>query len=279
MTGAVNNQYLNNGPNNFNGNNQTRIIRPKPIVSYWKAGDPCYKINVWYPKLTDINIIHTKQLTDEFVDVCLKEKHRIFLHVNITGMGKTPFEPNIPTVKTTFFQLKKLIDNGFPQKQILVIVNPILPNDNGLNALQLLLKLFTEFRPLRLRFIRFTVLSYTKTEGNNFIVGNKNIAVRKSTLGIMPYLIQTKDFWHKYYDLINKYSAIISVDKGDEALIGIRELMAFNLKNEWFNPTDNSREKIINYERGNKYKPILNLLSEKRAVRCKNRCLLCPWLF
>ena len=44
-------------------------------------------------------------------------------------MGKTVFEPNIESVKFTFLQLKKLIDKGFPQKQILVVVNPILSND------------------------------------------------------------------------------------------------------------------------------------------------------
>lgn len=255
-----------------------KIIKTKPIVSWWKTTDPTYKVQNWLPKLTDINIINTKTLNEDFINICLREKHRIFLHINITGMGKTQFEPNIPTIKETFFLLKKLIDSGFPQKQILVIVNPILPNDNGLNALKLILKIFTEFRQLRLRFIKFNVLTYTEIDNGKFIIGNKNISSRQSTKAVMQYLTRSSTFWKDYYKLIDSYSAIISVDKGDEAVVGVRELLAFGYRNEWIDE-DGIRSKIIDYEKGNKYKPLLNLLSESRTVRCKNRCLLCPNLY
>lgn len=247
----------------------------KPVVSYWRSSDPCLKLDILSQKLTEINIIETKNLTDEFVKFCIDNKDRIYLHVNINGMGSTILEPKIPTVKKMFFQLKKLIDNGFSQKQILVIVKPILPNDNGLKALKLLLRVFTEFKPLRLRFIRFNVLTYTQLENGKFVVGNPNINKRQSTKAIMMYLTRTKDFWHDYYQLIEDYKTIISVDSNEEALIGVRELMAFGINNEWINQ-DGSKEKIINYERGNKFKPIVNVISPKFATRCSNRCLLCP---
>lgn len=257
------------------------LVKNKPVVSWWKSGDPCYKIDEWRNKLTDINVFQTKQLTDEFIDVVIQEKHRIFLHVNITGMGKTMLEPNIPSVKQTFFQLKKLIDSGFPSKQILVIVNPILPNNNGLNSLKLLLRLFTEFRQLRLRFIKFRILSYASKNpkmpnNNKFTIGNVNILKRITTPKIMPYLIKEQSFMHDYYALINQYKSIISVDSGNESLIGIRELLPFGFKNEWFTP-EGKREKIINYKGNNRHKPILNIISAKSPIRCANLCLLCPW--
>lgn len=259
--------------------NQVKIIKPKPIISWWKSGDPCYKIDVWQKKLTDINIINTKQLTDEFINACLKDKHRIFLHVNITGMGKTQFEPNIPTVKQTFYQLKKLIDSGFPQKQILVIVNPILPNENGLKALKLLLRVFTEFKPLRLRYVRFQLLTYKQISDKDnkpkFIIGNTNIIKRPQIQGLMKYLTKDSLFISEYYKLLNDYQSIITIDKGDEYLIGIRELLPFGLKNEWIE-FDGTRTKLIFYEKNNRFKPILNIISDKLPVRCKNRCLLCP---
>jgi DNA repair photolyase len=248
----------------------------KPIVSYWKSGDPCFKLNTWVTKLTDINIINTKRLTDEFVDVCLTNKNKIFLHVNITAMGQTIFEPKIPTVKETFFQLKKLFDSGFSQRQVLLLVNPIVPNENGLKALRLLLKIFTEFKELRFRFIRFNLLQYSQDKNGTFILSSSNIANRPNIKMVQQYLKKADHFWKDYTDLLKEYSTIISVDNSVEALIGIRELMAFGLKNEWFN-TDGTREKIINYENGNKFKPSVNLLSPKRAVRCQNNCLLCPW--
>lgn len=255
-----------------------QIIKEKPIVSYWKHGDPTLKIDIWRPKLTEINIINTKKITDEFINVCLEEKHRIFLHVNITGMGKTTFEPNIPTVKQTFFQLKKLIDSGFPQKQILVCVNPILPNDNGLNALKLLLKIFTEFKMLRLRFVRFTVLNYKQLENGKYTIASEFISKRQGIKTVQMYLVRNESFWKDYYNLIEKYSSIICVDKGEESLIGVRELLAFGYKNEWFLP-DGKRDKIIHYENGSRFKPIVNLLHPTKFVRCSNRCLLCYGMY
>ena len=256
------------------------IVKNKPIISYWQSSDPCLKINVWRNKLTEVNVFNTKTLTNEFIEICLIEKHRIFLHINITGMGKTMFEPKIPTVKEIFFQIKKLITKGFPQKQILVVVNPVLSNDNGLNALKLLLRVFTEYKPLRLRFVRFNLLHYREVDEKpgKFVVANFNILKRDSTKMIMPYLFKNGSFFKDYSKLIDDYSAIISVDKGEESLIGIRELLPFGLKNEWIN-IDGQREKLIIYEKNNRFKPIVNLLSEDNQVRCSNRCLLCPWKY
>lgn len=249
----------------------------KPVVSYWRNSDPTKKIDILRQKLTDINIIETKNLTDEFVKFCLENKHRIYLHIVINGMGSTIFEPAIPTVKQMFIQLKTLIDNGFQQKQILVVVKPILPNNVGLSALKLLLRLFTEFKALRLRFIRFNVLTYTENNGK-YIIGNQNINNRPAIKQVMNYLVKSNSFWTEYYKLIEDYKAIISVDSNEEALIGVRELMAFGYTNSWKNE-NGQFEKIINYERGNKFKPIVNIISPKPATRCSNRCLLCPYRY
>ena len=259
----------------------------KPVVSYWKTSDPTKKLDILQQKVNElitlhgnnnIIIIETRNFTEDFLRWCLINRDKIFLHVVISGMGKTVFEPNIPDVRHMFYGLKWLIDNGFSQKQILVVVKPILPNDNGLKALKLLLRLFTEFKPLRLRFIRFSVLTYTQLDNGKYIPGNENIAKRQSTRYVMQYLNKTADFWKDYYKLIDDYNAIISVDKGEEALIGVRELMAFGINNSWITE-DGKQEKIINYERGNKFKPIVNLISPKFATRCSNRCLLCPWKY
>jgi hypothetical protein len=192
-----------------------------------------------------------------------------------------------------FYQIKKLIDNNFPRNQILVIVNPILPNDNGLRCLKLLLNVFTEFKPLRLRYIRFQLLSYRPIDYKNeqrdykneqrdsknehkFTIANNNIAKRNELLPLQKYLIKNASFITDYYKLISDYRSIICVDKGDEYLIGIRELIVFGYKNEWINESG-IREKLITYEKGSKTKPILNVISDKKPVRCENKCLLCPW--
>ncbi len=250
-------------------------IKQKPIVSYYKSGDPCLDFS-WKEKLTEINIINTKHLSDDFINICLEQKNSIYLHVNITGMGKTVFEPNIPSVKETFFQLRKLIISGFPQKQILVVVNPILPNTNGLKALKLLLRIFSEFNQLRLRYIRFNLINFKPLENGKYLIGNENISSRPQIKALSKYLNKDDSFITDYYKLISDYKTIITIDKGDEALIGIKELICFGFKNEWIDEKGN-RDKIIFYDKNNKHKPIVNIISNTFPKRCSNKCLLCPW--
>jgi hypothetical protein len=264
----------------------------KPIVSYYKSGNPTLKYD-WVEKLTDINIIQTKTITDDFIRVCIKNSDKIFLHIVISGMGKSIFEPNIDSVKTTFLQIAKLITNGFPQNQILVVVSPILSNDNGLKSLELLLRVFTEFKVLRLRFVRFSLLQYKSINDGNknfepehiigkkikpdkFVISNENILKRQSTKQVMRYLNKTEYFFKEYYKLLRKYENIISIDKGEEPLIGVRELLPFGFNNSWKNP-DGTLDKIIYYDNGNKYKPLVNIISSKNPIRCEKRCLLCYW--
>lgn len=248
----------------------------KPVISWYKSGNPCAKFD-WVQRLTEINIIRTKTISDEFIDACIQNKHRLFLHVVITGMGQTPFEPLIPTVKTTFFQLQKLIVAGFSQKQILVVVENVLSNENGLKAIKLLLRVFTEFKPLRLRFIKFSVLNYRQLENGNYVIANPHILKRQGIKGFMEFLTKSNSFWKDYYKLIEDYQTIISVDKGEESLIGIRELRPFGLNNSWTNE-NGTKEKLINYENGNRYKPDVNIISGT-PIRCSNKCLLCPYRF
>lgn len=272
------------------------ISKPKPVVSYYKSGDPTINYD-WVKKLTDINIIRTKVITDDFINVCIENKHRIFLHVVITGLGKTVFEPNIPSVKDIFFKLEKLIRLGFPQNQILWVVNPVLPNDNGLKALQLLLKVFTEFKPLRLRYVRFSVLRYRQIDSSErgtvqgghkipgvnqgkdtYVISNWNIIKRPQIKNVMMYLTKTESFFREYYSLINKYKGIITVDNSEQELIGIRELLVFGYQNRW-KDINGQETRIIDYENGNKFKPIVNVISVHQPVRCHNRCLLCEFRY
>lgn len=270
----------------------------KPIVSWYKNFDPTIDYS-WVNLLTEVNIINTKKFTKEFLDICLSNKHRIFLHVYINGMGQTPFEPNIQTVKYMFEGLKYLVNNGFPIKQILVCINPILPNDNGLKAMKLLLRVLTEYKELRLRWVRTQILSYKDVSdltsefksnslkiknqykfGGKSVISNDNILKRISELKpLYQYLFKTESFYKEYYKVLDQYKSIINIDSGDEYSIGVRELTAFGYNNIWVN-SDGSKDKIIKYENNNKFKPIVNIISRggSKTFRCKNRCKLCPYL-
>lgn len=251
-----------------------KLPTSKPRVTYFKSGDPCYKVQIIEPQLGDVNIIRTKKLSDEFIFMCLRNKNSVYLHVILSGLNHTPLEPNIPTVKETFFQIKKLIDLGFRQEQILICVDPIIPNNNGLEVLKLILRMFSEFKELRLRFIKLSPLRYRQSDGGKYVPENFNILKRMLKEDIEKYVVRVEDFYKEFYKLVNKYQSIISVDKGEESLIGIRELMALGYRNQW--DDNGTMRKIIEYEKGNKYKPIVEIISGK-AYRCLNRCLLCPF--
>ncbi len=249
----------------------------KPKIAWWKIGDPNLMLGSLISVLEkhDITIIRTKRLSNEFIDACITNKNKCFIHLHINGMAQTQFEPNIPTVRETFFQLKRLIDSGFPQKQILVVIEPILQNQNGLNAVKLLLKLFTEFKALRLRFVRFGLLQYAKLD-KVFVISNQNIAKRiTKNHPLSPYLVKEDSFFKAYYDLINEYKSIVTIDKGDEYLIGIRELLPFGLKNEWLD-SSGVRHKLIEYGKNIKTRPNIPIVSVM-TNQCSNRCLLCPY--
>lgn len=271
----------------------------KPTISWYKNYDPTSD-NSWQDKLTEVNIINTKKFTSDFVQFCLNNKHRIFLHCYISGMGQTAFEPNIPSVKHTIEHIKMLVDNGFPQRQILIVISPIVSNDNGLKALKLMLRLFTEFRELRLRWMRFELLQYQsvgqlqpkfkahQTAFKNkdmfdgkYVLKNPNILMRSLELRkVRQYLFKQDSFYREYYGILDKYRTIINIDAGDEYHIGVRELQAFGYTNQWINP-DGTKEKLINYENNNRFKPILNIISKngEKTIRCKNKCVLCPHLY
>ena len=272
------------------------LQKKKPIVSWYKNFDPTIDY-YWVNQLTDINIINTRNITDDFIRVCLENKNRIFLHIYISGMGGTAFEPKIPTVKFMFFQIRKLIDMGFSQKQIIIVIDPVLSNDNGLKALELLLKLLTEFRLLKLRWIRMNLLTYRsvdslmKTEktkqkarhlfSGKYIPANDNILKRTSELNrVKQYLFKWEGFYKAYYDLQKKYSTIINLDAGDEPIIGSRHLLAFGYNNIWIDENGN-KSNIITYENNNKYKPQVKTISRGSVLplkRCLNRCILCPYV-
>jgi hypothetical protein len=175
-----------------------------------------------------------------------------------------------------FFRMKQLIDQGFMQSRILVSVEPIIPNDNGIRILELILRLFSEFNALRLRTIRFRPLHYREFSTEKYSttdISNKNITKRYEINDVRPYLQKTDSFFKEYYKLIEKYKSIITVDT-EEHVIGIRELMAFGMKNEWLDETTDppTKKKIITYNRLKV--PDVKIISG--YTRCKNKCLLCP---
>ena len=110
-----------------------------------------------------------------------------------------------------------------------------------------MLRMFTEFNPLRLRIIRFELLS--KNDYDRYII-NKY----RNKPDLQKLVQIDNSFYREYYKLFYKFRDIISIDDGKEQLIGARELQQFG-----YSPLMNG-QRLIEYKNFNRRLPILRPL-------------------
>ena len=86
----------------------------------------------WTGKLDKVvgAILITKNvLHNNFWKTCLMYSNKIIIHATITGMGGTTIEPYVPPYMQVLSGVNNLIVRGFPAKQIVVRIDPIIPID------------------------------------------------------------------------------------------------------------------------------------------------------
>lgn len=113
-----------------------KFIGVKMIVGITETYDPCYVKDFESMLTQPVNIVITKELTDELIDICVRNKNKVILHHTVTGHGGTIVEPNVKSVEHEFNQFKKLIDLGF--YNYVLRVDPFIPYTSDL-----LMKSFT----------------------------------------------------------------------------------------------------------------------------------------
>lgn len=100
----------------------------------------------WFPKLSRVDgcILITKNLTDACIEKIKESPKPIILHCTCTGWGGTIMEPNVPVYEEQFRQLEKLLEQGFNPERVVLRLDPIIPNMQGLEkADQVLTRLET----------------------------------------------------------------------------------------------------------------------------------------
>jgi DNA repair photolyase len=84
----------------------------------------------------------------------LKFQNKIIFHATITGFGGTMIEPGVCDWKESIYNLNQLIEKGFPTKQIVLRIDPIIPTDKGIEvAKQVILACPNEVKRIRFSFI------------------------------------------------------------------------------------------------------------------------------
>ena len=91
----------------------------------------------WANKLDSVNgaIIITKEITPGCRKTLLEHKDKLILHATITGWGGTAIEPCVPPAADTLAEVVKLVEDGFPMKQAVIRVDPVIPSIEGIDRM------------------------------------------------------------------------------------------------------------------------------------------------
>ena len=97
----------------------------------------------WKEKIheMDVSILITKNITPCFAKAVLEKMStdRLVVHCGCTGWGGSWLEPHVPPYSSQLMKLKGLVDDGFPKEQCVLRIDPIIPDNEGLCNLCLVL--------------------------------------------------------------------------------------------------------------------------------------------
>lgn len=126
-----------------------------------EAGDPAFNLDI-FDKLYQGNIIITKSLTNKLIEKLIEHKDKCILHFTVTGQGGSVLEPFVPDVEKSVKQFKKLIDNGFPVKQVVLRIDPIIPTEKGISKAINVLEQFKNYGIARIRISFLDMYKHVK---------------------------------------------------------------------------------------------------------------------
>lgn len=144
------------GYGNHVGVSKTKTVSPEYEIGINNGGDASSDLTIFDRLRPLFNIIITRDLRNpEFQSLLLEHKDIIILHYVVTGWGGTPMEPFTPSIQGSFQLLQNLISQGFPVEQVVLRIDPIIPNEAGLKALKLVLQLYSRTSIKRVRYKMF----------------------------------------------------------------------------------------------------------------------------
>jgi len=120
-------------------------------IGITETGDPAFNLQI-FDKLEIGNIIITKFLTPQLIDKLREHKNKCILHLTVTGMGGTIYEPYSPSSVESKEMFDVLIKYGFPVNQVVLRIDPIIPTKDGIDIALNVIKVFKDSGIKRVRF-------------------------------------------------------------------------------------------------------------------------------
>lgn len=126
-----------------------------------EISDPSYHLEI-FDNLYEGNLIITKRLTPKFIEKLIEHNDKIILHCTITGFGGSKIEPFVPTKEVMHKHVLELIEKGFPAKQIVLRVDPIVPTEKGIKTAIDVIDLFKDSGIKRVRISFLDMYNHVK---------------------------------------------------------------------------------------------------------------------
>lgn len=130
-------------------------------IGITETSDPCFHLDL-FDNLYRANIIVTKNLSNKLIEKLVENKEKCILHCTCTGMGGTRIEPFVPTLDKTVEHIKVLIEQGFPLRQIVLRIDPIIPTQKGIETATRVLEAFKGIGIERLRMSFLDMYKHVK---------------------------------------------------------------------------------------------------------------------
>lgn len=199
------------------------IKKDNILVGITERGDAGLDLS-WVNKLEkpcfDGAILITKNITPGFMEKLLSVSKPVILHCTCTGWGHSWLEPCSPDYKTQLDALGSLIDKEFPADRCVLRIDPILPTDEGLDKVRMVLDYAALMLPMDKIRIRISVMDEYRhvrerfaSTGHRPLYGGSFYApwgMKHATIKVLteeyPYFYETcaEDWMHDCYP--NRFS-------------------------------------------------------------------------
>ena len=236
-------------------------------VGITESGEIAFNMEA-FDNLRKANIIITKRLTDKLIDKLVENKDKIILHLTCTGMGGSKIEPFVPTVNSTVEKFKILLEKGFPIKNVVLRIDPIVPTQKGINTA---LNTLDNFTPLSIKRVRISIIDMYQHVKERFMDNRIPLPFD----GFHAPLQLRKTIYEKFSEYAKKYNFELEVcgEPGIESIpcISQKDIDILGLTNEITLIGSAGQRKSCGCP-SNKHE----ILKEK-PHRCNNKCLYCFW--
>lgn len=235
----------------------------------------------WTDKLrnhaVDGVVVITKNINDIFINNVMELYNsgftQIIVHCTCTGWGGSDFEPKVPFYQEQLRALQGLIDRGFPKRQCVIRIDPIIPTNRGIEHVkevlayaQYKLGLLPDMR------IRISILDEYKHVKQRFIQKGLNTVYEDS-------FYAPKEMVQNVIDALNKYELQFEccaepyLNNGNQFVhlgcVSLRDCKILGLEpeNELINPQNRYGCQCLMCK--------TELLENKG--QCPHQCIYCYW--